>query len=87
MKTRKKNIIFHKLKKEIAIHFPILVKIYRFFFKRKKITFSGWGLDIYERNPPWIKNSFNNEAENFFMKIDRKILELVEKKIYFNSVF
>jgi hypothetical protein len=87
MKTRKKKIIFHKLKKEIAIHFPFFVTIYRFFFKRKKKTFSGWGLNIYDRNPPWIKNSFSNKAEDFFIKIDKKILELVKKKKFILSQF
>jgi hypothetical protein len=85
--SRNKKLSIHILKKNISIKFPILIKIYRFFLKRKKKSFSGWGMTIFDRNPPWFKNSFNNVDANFFIKIDQKIIKLVNKKKFILSQY
>ena len=86
MKTRKNKILFHKIKKKISISFPYLVRIYRFFFKKKLQSFSGWGMTIFDRSPPWIKNSSNNEAQNF-IKTHEQIKEMVNKKKFILTQF
>ena len=73
------SIYFHRLKKQISIFFPNLVKTYRLFFKKKKNTFSGWGMELFDRSPPWLKNSYNNEAQNF-LKSHNKLKKLINKK-------
>jgi len=85
--SRDRKLLIHNLKKKISLKVPILIKIYRFFFKRKSITFSGWGMTIFDRNPPWIKNYFNNTGANSFIKFDKKIIQLVTKKKFILSQF
>lgn len=85
--SRGRKLLIHNLKKKISLKVPILIKIYRFFFKRKIITFSGWGMTIFDRNPPWIKNYFNNTGANSFIKFDKKIIQLVSKKKFILSQY
>jgi len=85
--SRGRKLLIHNLKKKISLKVPILIKIYRFFFKRKIITFSGWGMTIFDRNPPWVKNYFNNIGANSFIKFDKKIIQLVSKKKFILSQY
>ena len=92
------RILKLKEKKQNKSFFSKLIKKFKYFiqlkfnffyeykfYKKKRKTFSGWGMITTDSSPPW--NSTNNIQNNHFLSVNENLIDLVTNKKFVLTQF